>query len=154
MNSKTWKESRRFLLTAMKDFGFGKMSLETRLQEDARELVQEIAKLEGKPSNLIRVVEFSRGKCCMLFCLWQPVNLNLRLFYFDINCKRNLIKNKDIHKSHFCVVLCLYVTNFINYIKNLNAMREIQYLNLRDKNLFPFPDFPMKIQSLLKFWAY
>ena len=69
MNSKTWKESRRFLLTAMKDFGVGKMSLETRLQEEARELVQEIAKLEGKPSNLKGLLNSSVANvvCCIAF---------------------------------------------------------------------------------------
>ena len=72
MNSKTWKESRKFLLTAMKDFGVGKMSqqsLETRLQEEARELVQEIAKLEGKPSNLKGLLNSSVANvvCCIAF---------------------------------------------------------------------------------------
>ena len=72
MNSKTWKESRKFLLTAMKDFGVGKMSqqsLETRLQEEARELAQEIAKLEGKPSNLKGLLNSAVANvvCCIAF---------------------------------------------------------------------------------------
>ena len=50
-------------------FGVGKMSLETRLQEEARELVQEIAKLEGKPSNLKGLLNsvVANVVCCIAF---------------------------------------------------------------------------------------
>ncbi len=47
-NPSTYKTTRKFALTAMKDFGLGKKSLEERIQNEAVALVTQFQKKAGK----------------------------------------------------------------------------------------------------------
>ena len=51
-NGKYWKELRRFLLRNLRDFGFGKSSMENLFHEEVSKLCNILAKNEGQPIAL------------------------------------------------------------------------------------------------------
>ncbi|XP_058528013.1 cytochrome P450 2C18-like isoform X2 [Ochotona princeps] len=60
-NGKTWKDIRRFSLMTLRNFGMGKRSIEDRVQEEARCLVEELRKTNGcAPCNVICSVIFQK----------------------------------------------------------------------------------------------
>ncbi|XP_070324178.1 cytochrome P450 2J2-like isoform X2 [Odocoileus virginianus] len=50
-NGHIWKEQRRFSLTALRNFGLGRKSLEEQIQEETAYLIQTIGEENGQPFN-------------------------------------------------------------------------------------------------------
>ena len=63
---KFWTEQRRFTLRVLKDFGFGKASMEDTIMDEVEKLCDEVRKFAGKPFNLQRRVNIS-----VLNALWS-----------------------------------------------------------------------------------
>ncbi|XP_019625214.1 PREDICTED: cytochrome P450 2U1-like [Branchiostoma belcheri] len=67
----TWKEHRKFTLMSLRDFGVGKRSLEGKILEEARALVEEISKketqLEGFCISNMMQVTVSNVICSIVF---------------------------------------------------------------------------------------
>ncbi|CAL8133539.1 unnamed protein product [Orchesella dallaii] len=50
-----WETHRRFLLRQLRDFGFGKSSMETLIMDEVNEVLETFKKQEGKPVKNVRV---------------------------------------------------------------------------------------------------
>jgi cytochrome P450 len=64
-----WKEQRRFALRTLRDFGFGKSSMQGLINEEVAKLVEELSGLTGKPTNLAY-----RSNMAVVNSLWQILN--------------------------------------------------------------------------------
>ena len=60
-----WKEQRRYLLRNLRDFGFGKSSMEDTFHEEVQKLIDHLKSKSGKVMTLNRVMNIS-----ILNALW------------------------------------------------------------------------------------
>ena len=82
----TWRQSRKFALHSMRDFGLGKHSIDERIQDEAAVLVEQFRSKNGQPfdpeihiikavSNIICSITFGKR-----LVVWQGIK-----FIFNIN---------------------------------------------------------------------
>lgn len=64
-----WKEQRRFALSTLRDFGFGRPILEPSIMTEAEHLLAGVAKLKGRPTDLRKLLNnaVSNVICAMVF---------------------------------------------------------------------------------------
>ncbi|NP_001086113.1 cytochrome P450, family 2, subfamily C, polypeptide 8, gene 2 L homeolog precursor [Xenopus laevis] len=55
-NGERWQQLRRFSITVFRNFGMGKRSMEERIQEEARHLIQAVQDTGGKPFNPVHLL--------------------------------------------------------------------------------------------------
>nr|AKH03508.1 cytochrome P450 3075A2 [Paracyclopina nana] len=65
-NGKFWKEQRRYILRNLRDFGFGKASMEETLHEEVQKLIDHLNQYNGQALNLNRATNVS-----ILNALWN-----------------------------------------------------------------------------------
>ena len=65
MQGKYWKEQRRYLLRNLRDFGFGKSSMEDALQEEVQKLIDYLKPKSDKPIIINRLMNIA-----VLNALW------------------------------------------------------------------------------------
>ncbi|XP_075594713.1 cytochrome P450 2C16-like [Balearica regulorum gibbericeps] len=68
-NGEMWVQTRRFTLTALRDFGMGKRTVEEQVQEETGMLLRELARTEGQPFDPAALLSAAVGNaiCRILF---------------------------------------------------------------------------------------
>lgn len=61
-----WEQTRRFLLRQLRDFGFGKSGMETRIMDEVNEVISTYKSMQGKPVGNIK----NKLRLAMVNSLW------------------------------------------------------------------------------------
>uniref|UniRef100_A0A8I5N1I1 unspecific monooxygenase n=1 Tax=Papio anubis TaxID=9555 RepID=A0A8I5N1I1_PAPAN len=110
-NGKRWKEIRRFSLMTLRNFGMGKRSIEDRVQEEARCLVEELRKTNGSPCDPTFILGCAP---CNVIC---SIVFHKRFDYKDqqfLNLMDKLNENVKIASSPW-IQICNNFPPFIDY---------------------------------------
>uniref|UniRef100_A0A8C6GS35 unspecific monooxygenase n=1 Tax=Mus spicilegus TaxID=10103 RepID=A0A8C6GS35_MUSSI len=119
-SGRTWKEMRRFSLMTLRNFGMGRRSIEDRVQEEARCLVDELKKTKGvpcdptfilgcAPCNVICSIVFQNRfdyKDQEFLTFIDILNENIEILsspWIQVSSRRHrkLLKNFDFAKHYF-----------------------------------------------------
>nr|XP_048294918.1 cytochrome P450 2C18-like [Myodes glareolus] len=111
-SGRNWKAMRRFSLMALRNFGMGKRSIEDRVQEEARCLVEELRKTNGSPCDPTFILGCAP---CNVIC---SIVFQNRFDYKDqdfLNLMNNLNKNVELLSSPW-IQICNNFPAIIDYL--------------------------------------
>ncbi|XP_042545037.1 cytochrome P450 2C5-like isoform X1 [Dipodomys spectabilis] len=111
-NGHRWREMRRFSLMTLRNFGMGKRSIEERVQEEARCLVEELRKTKGSPCDPTFILACAP---CNVIC---SIVFQNRFDYKDqnfLNLMKKLNKNVEILSSPWIQIYNLF-PDLIDYL--------------------------------------
>ncbi|XP_042545025.1 cytochrome P450 2C5-like isoform X1 [Dipodomys spectabilis] len=135
-NGHTWREIRRFSLMTMRNFGMGKRSIEERVQEEARCLVEELRKTKGSPCDPTFILGCAP---CNVIC---SIVFQNRFDYKDqnfLNLMKKLNENVKILSSPWMQIYNLF-PDILDYVpgshkrvlKNINDINSFILKKIKD----------------------
>nr|XP_022312398.1 cytochrome P450 2C8-like isoform X2 [Crassostrea virginica] len=104
-----WKEHRTFTINALREFGFGKRSLESRIIEEIEVFVEEIQNKKGEPSNIHSLINVCISN---IIC---SINFGQR-YHHDDEKFRTLLDAVNRNLSNENVMFLATILPFVKYI--------------------------------------
>ncbi|XP_076981600.1 cytochrome P450 2C18-like [Tamandua tetradactyla] len=126
-NGKAWKEVRRFSLMTLRNFGMGKRSIEDRVQEEARCLVEELRKTNESPCDPTFIL------CCAPCNVICSIVFQTRYDYTDqslLNLMAKLNENITIASTPW-IQLCHAFPILIDILpgSHKKILKNLEFLN-------------------------
>ncbi|XP_062959386.1 cytochrome P450 2C19-like isoform X1 [Cynocephalus volans] len=115
-NGKRWKETRRFSLMTLRNFGMGKRSIEDRVQEEARCLVEELRKTNASPCDPTYILGCAP---CNVIC---SIIFQNRFDYKDqnfVNLMEKFSENIRIQTSLW-ILMCNTFPSLLDYFPGIH----------------------------------
>ncbi|KAH6926464.1 hypothetical protein HPB50_018724 [Hyalomma asiaticum] len=86
MNGKEWKDNKRVCMSALRDLGFAKPTVETKMMDQCRKVGEAVEKAEGKPLHLgWQFIEWSANNIAYFFMgPWKEGNSDMSDKMMDI----------------------------------------------------------------------